>query len=317
MSGILYLENNLTPGAFTSERVGVLKILTGQIVISIENARLYKSLEEYNLTLEQKVIERTQKIDNQNKEITSSIRYASRIQNALLPPDEELNRLLPSYFILNKSKDIVSGDFTWATRKDDKVIIAVADCTGHGIPGAFMSILGITFLNEIVNKAVTVRANELLNQLSGQVIKSLHQTGDKAETRDGMEMVLCVIDFARQKLQYSGASRPLYLIRDNDLKEFRGDSMPIGIYEKEDQSFTNTEILFKKNDIIYLFSDGYVDQLGGNDRKTFRSENFKTLLIQIHNLPPDLQKVELEKKFEEWRGDIDQTDDILIVGIKM
>lgn len=317
MSGILYLENNLIPGAFNTERVDVLKILTGQIVISIENAHLYKSLEDYNVTLEQKVIERTQKIDYQNKEITSSIRYAGRIQNALFPSEEELKRLLPSYFILNKPKDIVSGDFNWVTSKDDKVIIAVADCTGHGIPGAFMSILGISFLNEIVNKAVTIRANELLNQLSGQVIKSLHQTGKKIETRDGMEMGLCVIDFGKQKLQYSGASRPLYLISGSELSEFRGDSMPIGISEIEDQSFTSTEIHFKKNDIIYLFTDGYVDQLGGNARKTFRSENFKKLLIQIHNLPLARQKEELEKKYEEWRGNIEQVDDILIVGIKM
>ena len=317
MSGILYLENNLTRGAFTSERVEVLKILTGQIVISIENARLYKSLEEYNLTLEQKVIERTQKIEFQNKEITSSIKYASRIQNALLPPNEELKRLLPSYFILSKPKDIISGDFYWLASKDDKVIIAVADCTGHGIPGAFMSILGVSFLNEIVNKAVTIRANEILNQLTGQVIKSLHQTGKNVETRDGMEMGLCVIDFGKQKLQYSGAFRPLYLIRDNELKEFKGDSMPIGIYEQEDQSFTNTEILFTKNDIIYLFTDGYVDQLGGAYRKTFRSESLKKLLIHIHNLPLAQQKKELEKKYEEWRGDIDQVDDILIVGLKM
>ncbi|MFH0843205.1 MAG: AAA family ATPase [Bacteroidota bacterium] len=317
MSGILYLENNLTPSAFTSERVDVLKILTGQIVISIENARLYKSLEEYSLTLEQKVIERTQKIEYQNKEITSSIRYASRLQKALLPPDEELIRLLPSSFILSKPKDIVSGDFYWFTRKDDKIIIAVADCTGHGIPGAFMSILGISFLNEIINKAITIRANELLNQLSGQVIKSLHQTGKNVETRDGMEMGLCVFDFGKQKLQYSGASRSLYLIRDNELKEHRGDSMPIGFYEKEDQSFTNTEILFQKNDIIYLFTDGYIDQFGGIERKTFRSANFKKLLIHIHNLPLIQQKEELEKKYEEWRGDIDQVDDILIIGIKI
>ena len=317
ISGILYLENNLTPGAFTSERVDVLKILTGQIVISIENARLYRSLEEYNLTLEQKVLDRTQKIDNQNKEITSSIRYASRIQNALLPPETELRRFLPSFFILSKPKDIVSGDFYWFASKDDKIIFTVADCTGHGIPGAFMSILGISFLNEIVSKAVTIRANELLNQLSGQIIRSLHQTGNKTETRDGMDMGLCVIDLQKQKLQFAGASRPLYMISNNELKEFRGDAMPIGIYEKEDQSFTNTEILFRKNDMIYLFSDGYVDQLGGSDRKTFRSENFKKLLIQIHSLPMAGQKEALERRYEEWRGDIDQVDDILIAGIML
>lgn len=282
-----------------------------------QNRSLIESLKEANQTLEQKVIERTKRIESQSREITNSLQYASKIQKALLPPKEDIERLLPSYFILNKPRDIVSGDYYWLAAKDDKVIIAVADCTGHGIPGAFMSILGVAFLNEIVNKAVTIRANEILNQLCGQVIKSLHQTGKNDETRDGMEMALCVIDFGKQKLQYSGAFRPLYLVRDNEFKEFKGDLIPIGIYEQEDQSFSNTEILFKKNDIIYLFTDGYVDQLGGIDRKTFRSENFKKLLIDIHNLPLPQQKKELEKKYEEWKGEIDQVDDILIAGIKM
>jgi sigma-B regulation protein RsbU (phosphoserine phosphatase) len=282
-----------------------------------QNRKLIEDLKVANQTLEQKVIERTQKIETQNREITSSIQYASRIQNALLPPNEELKRLLPSYFILSKPRDIVSGDYYWLASKDDKVIIAVADCTGHGVPGAFMSILGVSFLNEIVNKAVTIRANEILNQLCGQVIKSLHQTGKKDETRDGMEMGLCVMDFSKNKLQFSGAFRPLYLIRDNELKEFRGDFMPIGIYEEEDQSFSNTEVLFQKGDIIYLFTDGYVDQLGGTERKTFRSKNFKKLLIEIHNLPMHEQKKVLDNNYKAWRGEIDQVDDILIVGIKI
>lgn len=317
LSGILYLENNLLTGAFTSERVEMLKMLCGQIVISIENASLYKDLEEYNRNLEVKVEKRTEKIESQNKEIRSSIHYASKIQHALLPPSDEMQKLLPSHFILSKPKDIVSGDYYWLASKDDKVIIVVADCTGHGIPGAFMSILGISFLNEIVNKSVSIRANEILNQLSGQVIKSLHQTGNNSNTRDGMEIALCVIDSKRQKLQYSGAFRPLYIIRDCQLYEYKGDSMPIGIYETEDQSFTNHEINFQTNDMIYMFSDGYIDQLGGVNRKTFRSENFKKLLINIHQMPVYEQKVILEEKLDEWRGNIEQIDDILVVGLRM
>jgi phosphoserine phosphatase RsbU/P len=282
-----------------------------------QNRNLIDDLKVANQTLEQKVIERTEKIELQNKEITSSIQYASRIQHALLPTKDELRKLLPSNFILSKPRDIVSGDYYWLASKDDKIIIAVSDCTGHGVPGAFMSILGVSFLNEIVNKAVTVRANEILNQLTGQVIKSLHQTGKKDEARDGMEMAICIIDYSKQKLQFSGACRPLYLIRDNELKEFKGDLMPIGIYEKEDQSFTNIEIFFKKGDIIYLFTDGYVDQFGGPDRKKFRTENLKKLLIEIHNMPMKEQKKSLEKRYEEWRGENDQVDDILMVGIKM
>jgi serine phosphatase RsbU (regulator of sigma subunit) len=282
-----------------------------------QNRKLIEDLKEANQTLEQKVIERTKKIESQNQEITSSIQYAGKIQSALLPQDEELNKLLPSYFILSKPKDIVSGDYYWVTNKDGKTIIAVADCTGHGVPGAFMSILGVTFLNEIVSKTVTIRANEILNQLSGQVIKSLHQTGKNDKTRDGMEIGLCVVDPEKHKLQFSGAFRPLYIFRENELQEFKGDSMPIGIYEQEDQSFTNTEILFSKGDIIYLFSDGYVSQLGGTDKKTFRSESFKKLLVDINALSMPEQKKALEDKFLEWKGNYDQIDDIMIMGIKM
>jgi sigma-B regulation protein RsbU (phosphoserine phosphatase) len=281
-----------------------------------QNKKLFLDLQEANKTLEKKVIERTKKIESQRKEITDSLHYARRIQNALLPPDEELDMLLPSYFILNKPRDIVSGDYYWLAHKDNKVIVAVADSTGHGVPGAFMSILGVAYLNEILNQTVAIKANEILNQLRGQVIKSLHQTGKKDETRDGMEIALCVVDFKRRKLQYSGAFRPLYLIRDNVLKEFKGDSMPIGIYDYEESSFQNEELIFKENDIIYMFSDGYVDQLGGPDRKTFRSRNFKQLLINIHQKPLHEQKGILEKEYEEWRHGIGQIDDIMVMGIR-
>lgn len=284
--------------------------------LKLQNRNLFADLKEANLTLEKKVIERTNKIESQNREITDSIHYARRIQNALLPPNEELDVLLPSYFILNKPRDIVSGDYYWLAHKDNKVVIAVADCTGHGVPGAFMSILGVAYLNEILNKAVAIRANEILNQLRGQVIKSLHQTGKEDEARDGMEIALCVVDFNKKKLQYSGAFRPLYLLRDNGLKELKGDSMPIGIYDDEELSFKNEELNFKENDIIYMFSDGYVDQLGGPNRKTFRSRYFKQLLVDIHQKPLLEQKAILEKKFEEWKRDIEQIDDILVMGIR-
>ena len=282
-----------------------------------QNRKLIVDLKEANLRLEQKVIERTRKIESQNREITSSIQYARKIQKALLPLEEELKSLLRSYFILSKPRDIVSGDYYWLAQKDGRVTIAVADCTGHGVPGAFMSILGVSFLNEIVTKNMNMRANEILNHLRSELIRSMHQTGRCDETRDGMEMALCIIDFEEQNLQFSGAFRPLYLIRNNELKEFRGDPMPIGIYEQEEQSFSNTEIEFLKDDIIYLFSDGYIDQLGGTERKTFRSKNFKKLVIDIHKLPMPEQKKTLEKRFKEWKGDVEQIDDILILGIKM
>jgi phosphoserine phosphatase RsbU/P len=281
-----------------------------------QNKKLIIDLREANQSLEQKVLERTEKIETQNKEIRYSLEYASRMQNILLPSKDDMKKLLPSYFVLSKPRDIVSGDYYWISYKDEKVIVAVADCTGHGIPGAFLSILGVSFLNEIVNKTVVIRANEILNQLRGQVIKALRQTGKNDKTRDGMEMALCVIDNNRQKLQFSGAFRPLYLIHDNELKEFRGDNMPIGIYQSEDASFTNTEIMFEKDDIVYLFTDGYVDQIGGPEMKTFRSENLKKLLIDIHNLTMNDQKKALEKNYQLWKGEGDQVDDVLMLGIR-
>ncbi|MBG0861260.1 MAG: SpoIIE family protein phosphatase [Bacteroidales bacterium] len=285
--------------------------------LKMQNRRLFEELKEANINLEQKVIDRTKKIEDQNREITNSIYYASRIQNALLPPSHELDKLLPSYFVLNKPRDIIGGDYYWLAKKDDKVIAAVADCTGHGVPGSFMSILGITLLNEIVNKSSTIRANDILNQLRGNIIKSLHQSRSKDGTRDGIEIALCIINFSNNKLQFSGAFRPLYYISDNEMNELSGDNMPIGIYDDEDISFTSKEIIFKKNDIIYLFTDGYVDQIGGAFRKTFRSVNFKKLLLGIHEQPMEEQKRLLEKTIDKWRGDIEQVDDILVVGIKL
>ena len=282
-----------------------------------ENKKLFSDLEEANQTLEKKVIERTVKIESQRKELTDSIQYASRIQSALLPQKEELDKHLPSYFILNKPRNIVSGDYYWLAHKDDKVVIAVADCTGHGIPGAFMSILGLAHLNEILNQSAILKADEILNQLRRKVIKSLHQTGKYDEARDGMEIALCVVNFNEQKLQYSGAFRPLYLIRDNDLTELKGDSMPIGIYHEDDIPFNYKELSFNEKDIIYMFSDGYVDQLGGPDRKTFKSKKFKQLLIDMHQKPMDLQKEILENEFEAWRSDYEQIDDIMVMGIRI
>ncbi len=281
-----------------------------------QNRKLFTDLEEANLTLEKKVIERTKKIESQRREITDSIQYASRIQSALLPEKEEMDKHLPSYFILNKPRNIVSGDYYWLAHKDNKVVVAVADCTGHGVPGAFMSILGLAFLNEVLNQTESISANAILNQLRSHVIKSLHQTGKTDEARDGMEMALCVVDFNKKRLQYSGAFRPLYLIRDKELIEFKGDSMPIGIYNEDDISFNNKELILNENDIIYMFTDGYIDQLGGPDRKTFKSKQFKQLLIDIHQKPLNEQKAVLEKEYQAWRRDIEQIDDIMVMGIR-
>ena len=262
-------------------------------------------------------MERTRQIEQQRMNITDSIHYASRIQKALMLPSEELDKLMPSHFVLNKPKDIVSGDYYWVSQKNNRLIIAVADCTGHGVPGAFMSIMGINFLNEIVNKSDAPRANEILNELREHLIKSLGQTGQRDETKDGMEMALCVVDFDKKKIQFSGAFRPMYLISEGELIVINGDRMPIGIYNEEEVSFTNKEVPFKENDIIYLFTDGYVDQIGGLKRKTFKSVKFKQLLKDIHHKPLKEQKSILREEHEIWRSGQEQIDDILILGLQI
>ena len=283
-----------------------------------QNKKLIEDLLDANKTLEQKVIDRTIKIEQQNREIRTSIQYAGRIQNALMPPQEYLDNLLHSYFIFNRPCEIVSGDFFWLGSMGAEVLVAVADGTGHGVPGAFMSILGIASLNEIISKSTGLSANEILNQLRKLVIKALHQTGTMYESKDGMDIAICIIDFDKGKLQFSGASRPLYLIRDNELIDFQGDKMPIGIsHYEEELSFTCTEIPIMKNDLLYLFTDGFIDQTGGVNKKTFKSHNFKKLLLDNHTLPLPEQRTRLENAFEEWKDKNDQIDDILVFGIKI
>ena len=285
--------------------------------LKIQNRNLINYLEDAKKNLEQKVIERTRQIEEQRVKITDSIRYASRIQRALMVPSDELNQIMPSHFVLNKPKDIVSGDFYWVSKEGDRLIIAVADCTGHGVPGAFMSILGINLLHEIVNTHAHPTASDILNDLREHTIKALGQTGQRDEAKEGMEVALCMVDFKQQHIQFSGAFRPMYLIRDGELHVISGDRMPIGIYGEDRKSFSNKKVPFKENDMIYLFTDGYVDQIGGLERKTFRTVRLKSLLKEISMKPLPEQQSILREEHEIWRAGQEQIDDILILGVKL
>lgn len=282
-------------------------------LVAIQSYRNYRRKVRTNELLN----EQKNEIEVQNKNLTTSINYAERIQTAMFPSDCILSTELFEYFILLKPLDIVSGDFYWFKKNNNSIYIAAADCTGHGVPGAFMSILGLTFLNELVNKDVTISSNEVLTRLRDHVIKTLHQKNNNKSTRDGMEMALFILDLENNNLQFSGARRPLYLIRDKELTELTGDKMPLGINDDRENHFTNQEIEVKKNDIVYLFSDGYVDQLGGPDRKTFKTKNFKELLLNNCHLPMNEQKDVLNNNIEAWRGNVEQIDDILVIGIKI
>jgi serine phosphatase RsbU (regulator of sigma subunit)/Tfp pilus assembly protein PilF len=258
---------------------------------------------------------------SQKDEIIDSINYALKIQSALMPPEQHLYELLGEAFIFHRPRDIVSGDFYWIKQIDNTIVLAAADCTGHGVPGALMSVLGISYLSEIVMQRRITQANEILNELRIQIKQSLRQHGQPDESRDGIEMALCVIDKNSRTLQYAGANNPLYLIRDEKetpvLTEIKPDRMPLGYYNGKDKTFNNHCIQLEIGDTFYIFSDGYMDQKGGVDNKKYMSKKFKNLLLEIHDRPMHEQKTILDRTITDWMGNNSQIDDILVVGVRV
>lgn len=279
-----------------------------------------REIEKINADLEVKnteILIQKEVIEQKNQSITDSIQYASRIQAAVLPPINFLNEWDIDNFILYKPKAIVSGDFYWGIKKDDSIIIAAGDCTGHGVPGAFMSMLGHAFLEEIVNTREISDAAMILNQLRDEIINTLKQKGLTGEARDGMDISLVIIDRESGKLDYAGANNPLYLIRNGKLIKYEADKMPIGIHFISFTPFNNHQIDILKNDYLYLFSDGYADQFGGPKGKKFMYKPFQELLLRNHSKPMEIQKEILETEFEKWKGDREQVDDVMVIGMKI
>ena len=265
------------------------------------------------------IVEQNKKIETQNKSITDSIRYAKRIQTAVLPDKQSCD--LFDYFIYFMPKDIVSGDFYWVHHfeEQNRLIFIAADCTGHGVPGAFMSMLGTSFLNEIVGKVNLNHSDTILNQLRKYVINTLSQglkEGDRDERKDGMDMALASIDLNTMILAFSGANNPLVLIRNGELVEYKPDKMPIGAYVKQDIPFERTEIQLEPGDQFYLFSDGYVDQFGGGNGRKYMKKRFKEYLLSISNQPMNIQNGLLKEEMSIWMKDDEQIDDQLIIGVK-
>ena len=256
-------------------------------------------------------------ISKQKEEITDSIVYAKKIQTAALPADKFLDDIIPEYFILFKPRDIVSGDFYWAGKKGNKIIITAADCTGHGVPGAFMSMLGISFLNKIVNENNITDAGEILNQLRANIIKALHQGGSIHESKDGMDMSLSVIDLEEKTLQFAGAYNPLLYVKNGEIETIKADRMPVAIYDHI-EPFSTTEVQFNKGDVIYMFSDGYPDQFGGLKGKKFMTKRMRNLLLENSQKPMDEQKKILDETIIKWIGTEEvQIDDIVVIGVRL
>jgi serine phosphatase RsbU (regulator of sigma subunit) len=278
-----------------------------------------KNLRDEKIKLEKIVEERTREVVEQKdeierqrdvvtyqkKEITDSIHYAGRIQQAVLPEEKILKKTFSDYFIILRPKDIVSGDFYWMTEKNNHVVFTAADCTGHGVPGALMSMLGVSFLNKIVNESGIVKPSSILTSLRQNIISALKQEGSYTTTKDGMDIALCSVDMKKMKLWFSGANNPLYIIRKENNEyvfiERKGDRMPIGYYSVM-TDFTNHELDIKKGDKIYLFSDGFVDQFGGPDERKFMVPRFKQMLLDNQELDMASQK----EVFYQNSGRMDQ-----------
>ncbi len=261
--------------------------------------------------------EKNKLITLQKNEITDSILYASRIQSAVMPEVLNLKELLPDSFIFFKPRDIVSGDFYWVSEKRGKIIVATADCTGHGVPGAFMSMLGISKLGDIIAGMDELHADKILNELRFSIIKSLHQTGRLGENKDGMDISLYIMDIPNKNIEFAGAFNPLLIVRNGELIEIKADRMPIGIHERYDTPFTSKSCNILKNDMVYTFSDGYADQFGGPESKKFMAANLKKLFIKIADEPIDKQYDLINQTITEWMKDLYQVDDMLIIGVRV
>lgn len=281
--------------------------------------RSYRVKQRDNLVLEKKnnqIIAQRDEILFQKKEITDSIEYASRIQQAVLPQKQVRERLLSEHCVFYKPRNIVSGDFYWLAEDDEEVYLAVADCTGHGVPGAFMSLLGISFLNEIFSSSKKMSPSILLGDLRDKIISYLHQTGETGGNKDGMDMGLVSVDFKTLKVKYSGAYNSLYVVRNGELIEHKADRMPVSYYLKL-QDYSEIEFQGERGDVLYMFSDGFADQFGGPNGKKFKYKTFKQMLVECAQLPVDAQNSYLDKRFNDWKLDYEQIDDVVVVGLKL
>ncbi|MES2591980.1 MAG: SpoIIE family protein phosphatase [Bacteroidota bacterium] len=294
-----------------------------------------------NITFNNEINFQRLELKAKNKDITDSFHYAQRIQKALMASNNLLSKNLPEYFILYKPKDIVSGDFYWAEKTDSGFLLAVCDCTGHGVPGAFMSLLNITKLNETVHEKRIIQPDLILNQVREDIIKVLNPEGTQVEGKDGMDAVICSFDFDTLTLKFACANNPLWIVRKKEkvggyiensslskdaspvadsqyhLIEYAANKMPVGMYTGNKADFTLNTIELHKDDTVYLLTDGYADQFGGLKEKKFKQAQLKGLLLSVQHLPMLQQQLILQQELENWKGKLDQVDDILIIGVRV
>ncbi|MGF1534495.1 MAG: response regulator [Bernardetiaceae bacterium] len=289
-----------------------------------EKEKLYRQLERHSEMLEETVEQRTAEIEAQkrvieikNQHIIESINYAKRIQESILPPSDTIQQILPESFILFQPKDIVSGDFYWMHQTDKgQILITAVDCTGHGVPGAFMSLIGNDLLNLIVKAKNITEPEHILEELHRGVRHVLNQENGKS--RDGMDLSFCSIDLTNKQMHFAGARNPLVIVREGNMEIIKGDKKSVGGTRSDDTlTFTRHTISLEKPAMYYIFSDGYQDQFGGENGQKYLTKNFRKLLLAIHHLPIPEQEQILTQELSDWRGSYPQVDDILVIGMRL
>jgi serine phosphatase RsbU (regulator of sigma subunit)/CheY-like chemotaxis protein len=339
--GYLLVENSEDNSYASPNHREIIEMLASQAAISLENSRLYTQIQQHNQELreekikvekanrllaeksqeleleKEKVIEMNAILELKNKDITDSIQYAKRIQDSVLQESGLLQKLIPNSFLLFLPKDIISGDFYWWADLVDSYVLAIADCTGHGVPGAFMSLLGTNLLNKVVKEYGITEPSAILQSLNIQLQYTFNQNNTFEESLDGMDIAICTIDKQNQVLYFAGARRPLLFIRNQEMGMLEGSKISIGEVRSNPPPFKTVTLQLEKGDCCYLFSDGFADQYGGPDNKKFTFRRLKELFSHIAALPMPEQKKRLQNEFEAWKQDYEQTDDVVVLGFKI
>jgi serine phosphatase RsbU (regulator of sigma subunit) len=299
------------------ERLGEKDMLGNALIKMRDSLRVYsEEMEEKVRGRTQEVMEKNQKLELAYREIRDSIHYARRIQEALLPADKVIHQVFGDAFIFYRPKDIVCGDFYWFASKGDEVIMAAIDCTGHGVPGALMTVIGNSILHQIVNFSNITDPAKILNQLDRKLLEIMRHHGG-AITNDGMDVSICRYRISKKELTFAGAKRPLYMFKSGELIEIKGNKFPIGSFQYDSEKlFTEHRLNVKDGDTIYMFSDGYQDQFGGPGGKKFMIGQFRDMLQEINTLPMKEQFLRVEKRMQQWQGSMEQTDDVLLMGVR-
>jgi serine phosphatase RsbU (regulator of sigma subunit) len=323
---ILKQQNDLQNLSINRQKIINYSVSVGLILmfaLAFYIFRGYKEKQKANLQLKEKNIlieEKNKIVEEKNKDITDSIRYAKRLQSAILKPENSITSYYEDGFIFFKPKDIVSGDFYWFEKFGNLLLVAAADCTGHGVPGAFMSIIGCNLLSQAVNEYAITKPSAILNSLNKGLSKVLQQKqdGHSDSVKDGMDIALCVFNSEKMTLEYAGAYNPMWIVREGKMLEFKADKFPVGAFvDNHIRIFKDHEISMQKGDYVYLFSDGYADQFGGPEGKKFKYKQLQKLFTDNYSKPASEQKLILERTFESWAGDLEQVDDVLVIGIKI